>query len=123
MERLLNFDEVLAQQVRQKPELFIPSLEKAIRNVYRNNYHDSIASEIEDNVPEFQVQIQSSENPRMLRDLQSNLVGQLIVVPGIVTSASRTNIKATSVTWKCSNCGHELVSKIKFGFGGSASPR
>ena len=55
--------------------------------------------------------------------MQSNLVGQLIVVPGIITSASRTNIKATCVTWKCSNCGHEKQDKIKFGFGGSAAPR
>ena len=59
----------------------------------------------------------------MLRDLQSGLVGTLIVIPGIITAASRTNIKATSVTWKCQNCGHEVVTRIKFGFGGAAAPR
>ena len=90
-----------------KPDLYIPAIEKAIQNVYRNHYHESITEEDEE-VPLFQVQIQSDENPRMLRDLQSNLIGQLIVVPGIITSASRTNIKATRITWKCSNCGHEL---------------
>ena len=123
IDRMLGFDEVLAQQVRQKPEMFIPSLEKAIQNVYKNNYHDSITEVEGEEVPSFQVQIQTDENPRMLRDLQSNLVGQLVVIPGIITSASRTNIKATSVTWKCSNCGHELQQAIKFGFGGSHAPR
>jgi DNA replicative helicase MCM subunit Mcm2 (Cdc46/Mcm family) len=44
------------------------------------------------------VQIHSDENPRMLRDLQSNLIGQLIVVPGIITNASRTAIRASKVT-------------------------
>jgi len=59
----------------------------------------------------------------MLRDLTSNLIGNLIVVPGIVTSASRTNLRATQVTWRCSNCGHERTDPIKFGFGGAKAPR
>lgn len=59
----------------------------------------------------------------MLRDLQSNLMGQLVVVPGIITSASKTSIRATQVTWKCSNCGHEKTVQMKFGFGGTAAPR
>ena len=54
---MLGFDEVLAQQVRQKPEMFIPSLEKAIQNVYKNNYHDSITEVEGEEVPSFQVQI------------------------------------------------------------------
>lgn len=43
----------------------------------------------------------------MLRDLQSNIIGQLIVVPGIITNASRAAIRASKVTVKCRNCGHE----------------
>ena len=65
--------------------------------------------EYDEEVPKFQVQIQSDENPRMLRELQSNLVGHLVVIPGIITSASKTSIKATKVTYKCKNCGHEKI--------------
>ena len=59
----------------------------------------------------------------MLRDLQSNLMGQLVVVPGIITAASKTHIKSTSVVIKCSNCGHEKTLPMKTGFGGTQLPR
>ena len=59
----------------------------------------------------------------MLRDLTSNVVGQLVVIPGIITAASKTEIKATNVTMRCSNCGHEKSVALKHGFGGAALPR
>jgi DNA replication licensing factor MCM5 len=59
----------------------------------------------------------------MLRELQANLVGSLIVVPGIITAASKTSIKATKVVVKCTNCGHEKELSIKSGFGGVQIPR
>jgi DNA replicative helicase MCM subunit Mcm2 (Cdc46/Mcm family) len=59
----------------------------------------------------------------MLRDLQSNLMGQLVVIPGIITAASKTMIKSTSVVIKCSNCGHEKTISMKQGFGGTQMPR
>ena len=55
----------------------------------------------------------------MLRDLQSNLMGQLVVVPGIVTAASKTMIKSTTVVIKCQNCGHEKSLNMKHGFAGT----
>ena len=105
MQLLLNFDERLAQDVRTAPETLMPVLESATKKVYHNNYHETIASE-HDPVPNWQVQIFSDENPKNLRDLTSNLVGKMIVVPGIITSASRTAIKATEITWRCSACEH-----------------
>ena len=74
-------------------------------------------------LPSFQVQIHSEENPKMLRDLQSNLVNQLVVVPGIITAASKTQIKATQVTVRCGNCGHEKKLKINLGFSKTSIPR
>ena len=59
----------------------------------------------------------------MLRDLQSNLIGQLIVIPGIITAATKTHIKANKVVVRCSNCGHEKEIKANGGFGGYAIPR
>ena len=59
----------------------------------------------------------------MLRDLQSNLIGQLVVVPGIITAATKTHIKANTVVVRCTNCGHEKEIKANGGFGGLAIPR
>lgn len=59
----------------------------------------------------------------MLRDLQSNLVGNLVVIPGIITAASKTQIKATKVVVKCGNCGHEKSMKVESGFHGVQIPR
>ena len=59
----------------------------------------------------------------MLRDLQSNLIGQLIVVPGIITNASRTAIRASKVTVQCKNCGHQKLLSVSQGFGGISVPR
>lgn len=50
-------------------------------------------------------------------------MGQLVVVPGIITAASKTSIRATTVTWQCSGCGHLKTVPMKFGFGGTSAPR
>lgn len=59
----------------------------------------------------------------MLRDLQSNFIGQLIVVPGIITNASRTSIRASKVIVQCRNCGHQKQLTVSSGFGGISIPR
>jgi len=38
------------------------------------------------------------EDPRMLRNLDSELVGKIVVVPGIITSASKAQIKASMLS-------------------------
>lgn len=119
---LLNFDERLAMDVRSNPETLVPILESATKKVYHNNYHESIGDG-EDAVPNWQVQLYSDEQPKNLRDLTSNMVGKMIVVPGIITAASRTCIKATCITWKCSACDHTYSQDLKFGFGGAQARR
>lgn len=59
----------------------------------------------------------------MIRDLQSNLVGQLVVIPGIITAASKTAIKATKVVYRCKNCGHEKELNNPWGYGAAPYPR
>ena len=123
MQLLLNFDEHLAMQLRNNPETITPVLESATKKVYQNNYHATIADSESDPVPEWQVQIFSDENTKNLRDLTSQVVGKMVVVPGIITSASRTSIKATEITWRCSSCEHTYKQSIKFGFGGAQAKR
>ena len=59
----------------------------------------------------------------MLRDLQSEHVGQLVVVPGIITSASKSQIKASRLKMTCKNCGFEKLLTIHSGLGGVSMPR
>ena len=75
MDHLLNFDNELSKQLRNQPATYLPEFERAIQNVYRNNYQASVEGQDEiagiDSTPTFQVQVSSDENPKMLRDLQS----------------------------------------------------
>ena len=50
-------------------------------------------------------------------------MGKLCVVPGIITAASKTMIKSTSVCIRCSNCGHQKTLTMKSGFAGTQMPR
>jgi DNA replicative helicase MCM subunit Mcm2 (Cdc46/Mcm family) len=59
----------------------------------------------------------------MLRDLQSNLVGRIICIPGIITSTSKTAVRARTVVYKCSSCGHEKRSEVPMGLAGTNPPR
>lgn len=61
--------------------------------------------------------------PKMLRDLQSHLIGKLVVIPGIITHASRTHIKANVILARCKNCGHEKIIKTGAGYGSLQLPR
>ena len=90
--------------------------------MYRTHYFKNDFMEGE-TAPFFQIHIHSDENPRMIRDLQSNLVGQLVVIPGIITNASRTLIRASNVVVRCGNCGHEKEIKVGLGYGGVSVPR
>lgn len=51
------------------------------------------------------------------------MIGKLIVIPGIITNASRTAIKATKITYRCSNCEHEKTIKTGSGYGSHTYPR
>ena len=96
----MAFDEQLVSMFRQKPTQYIKVFEKAVAAIYKTDYMDELSPDLYE-VPKFQVQVSSDENPIMLRDLQSNLVGKIICIPGIITSTSKTNIRARTAVWKC----------------------
>jgi DNA replication licensing factor MCM5 len=47
----------------------------------------------------------------------------MVVIPGIVVSAGKTNVKTTMLLAKCSNCGHEKNIVVAPGFAGASTPR
>ena len=58
----------------------------------------------------------------MLRDLQSNLVGKLVCIPGIITSTSKTAIRIRKSVHKCRNCGHLKEQEVSFGLSRPVAP-
>lgn len=73
--------------------------------------------------PPFEVQIRSLEDPKMLRKLGSDQVGRMVVVPGIITSASKSQIKASKLSIRCRHCGDSKQIIVKSGLAGAVLPR
>lgn len=71
----------------------------------------------------FQVSLTSQQRPISLRELASDLVGQLIVVPGIVLSVSKPSTKITFVVARCRSCGHRYTHNQDAGLNGVDLPR
>lgn len=59
-----------------------------------------------------------------MRDIKpEQFVSRLVIVPGIVTSASRPKHKATKVTIQCRTCKNTKILPCKPGMGGTLIPR
>ena len=74
-------------------------------------------------VPDFQFLLKSESQAKSLRELNSNLIGQMVVVQGIVVSASKPSIKASTLAVQCRNCGNVKLIPVRSGFGGVTLPR
>jgi DNA replication licensing factor MCM5 len=74
-------------------------------------------------VLKFQVSLISRQRPISLRDLTSDLVGQLIVIPGIVVSVSKPSTKIVFLTSQCRSCGFKYTQNVDPGFTGVDLPR
>jgi len=93
MDHLHAFDDMLVKCFRNNPSDYIKVFESAVETIYRTDYYDEMNPDMEVS-PKFQVQIHSDENPKMLRDLQSDLIGKLVCLPGIIVSTSKSTIRA-----------------------------
>ncbi|CAI2387452.1 unnamed protein product [Moneuplotes crassus] len=114
---LYNFDSKLCSMLRNHPFEYLKIFEEACQEVYA-----SLNSEDPFGPPLFEVQIRSLEDPRMLRKLDSEMVNKMIVVPGIITSASKSQIKASKLCVRCRNCGDTKQIILKSGLAGAYVP-
>jgi DNA replicative helicase MCM subunit Mcm2 (Cdc46/Mcm family) len=121
MEHLHAFDDGLVRLFRNNPTDYIKVFESAVETIYRTDYYDEMNPDMEVS-PRFQVQVHSDENPKMLRDLQSDLIGKLICIPGIIVSTSKSSIRTRKAVYTCQNCGHEKVMEVPFGLTRVISP-
>ncbi|KAK6590523.1 DNA replication licensing factor MCM5 like AAA+ ATpase [Cryptosporidium xiaoi] len=93
---------------KKAPLRYIPSCEYALKLVYldligkaKKNISEE---EINNLVPDIQLQIISNLEPTLIRDLKSNLMEKLVTVPGIVIQASKPNKKASKLRIICRQC-------------------
>ena len=77
----------------------------------------------EESIPEFQLQLISTERPKAIRAVDSNSVSKLIVIRGIVISITKPQIKATKLVLRCSNCNEPYEVKLGRGLKGGYTPR
>ena len=119
LEDLNSFEPGLCQRVREAPGDYIPAFEEAADEYYVSLQPADAAV----NRPHFQISLKSNEHPRMLRSLDSDLVGKLVVVPGIIVASSKPVIKAKVIVAQCKACQNKISLKVGAGFGGVNLPR
>ena len=95
-------------------------MEKAIKEVC---FELSVNFKKIEDVPDFQFLLKNYANPRSLRDLTSVNIGQLVVIHGIIVSASKPQIKASKLVVQCRNCGNIKIVSMHSSSSGSNVPR
>lgn len=123
LQDIKNFDAFLGQQLEEKPSVYLPLLEEAtvalLQNLHGVNEDGSKA--------DFSVQVMLSSSqqfgPATIRALSSDNVSQLIMIPGIVTSASKPKHVATAVSVMCKECRLETTFPGPAGLGPVSLPR
>jgi hypothetical protein len=124
LDDLAAFDPELANTLQRAPSDFIPVLEAAATETAVKEF-TSGAGQTQQPV---QILLKSSGNAFPIRALNSTHVGRLVMVPGIVISASRVQAKATHIAVVCKNpeCRYAkepLEIPCSTGFGGANIPK
>jgi len=115
---LNNFDMKLGSLISEKPLEFHQDLEQATKETLI-----SLIMKQDIEMPNFQVQIISNEIPKALRLLKSDLLGKLITVRGIITSANKVQLKSKKLKIECKNCGHKKDIVVAPGIPSFGIPR
>lgn len=104
IDSIMGYDNQLGHLIFNEPERCLELFEQAITKYAR---------EITDDVPQIQVLLTTKAEPTPLRQIDSNLIKKLIVVPGLVISTTPVSSRATKIKAVCSGCGHVLTIECK----------
>ena len=74
-------------------------------------------------VPNFQFLLKCDSSPKNLRQLTATSVQKLVVIQGIIVSATKPAIKASNLAVQCRHCGDVKYLYVKSGYGGVSIPR
>ncbi|KAF7459111.1 putative DNA replication licensing factor MCM5 [Cryptosporidium felis] len=98
----------LLQCFKNAPLKYIPICENVLKEVYLEligrHKRDITEEEINELVPDIQLQIVSNQEPTLIRDLKSSVMEKLVIVPGIVIQSSRPQKKASKLKILCRQC-------------------
>ena len=139
---LIAHDAELAREMREKPNEYLPIMEEAVADVVESftpnealtngeepDAGGALIAEEEDrrrgrrDRANVQVKLTSKEIPRALRSLNSNDVGKLVYVPGIVIATSKARTKAKNMVLECQKCGNTVSLQLGSGYSGANVPR
>jgi len=119
----------LAHALIDNPAEFLPYFEQAAK-AESQRIHSRREDGSEPEVKDVQVMLFKSgpggelADSLSMRDIKpEQYVSRLVIVPGIVTSASRPKHKATRVTLQCRTCKTSKIMFCKPGLGGTMVPR
>jgi len=113
-----NFDIKLGSLISEQPLEYHQDLERATKEAL-----SSLILNIDIEVPNFQVQLISDQNPKALRQLKSDLLGKLITVRGIITSANKVQLKSKRMSLQCKNCSYKKWVDVGPGIPSFSIPR
>ena len=119
LEHLFQFDEELANLMQHFPAQLLPAFEDAATEAGKLGQaiiETSRTLEEDLNIIRPQVMLKSKQQPLLIRDLHSEHIGKLVVVPGIIISASKTNSKPTQLIIACRFCGKKKSIPASAGY-------
>lgn len=105
---------MLTSAAAENPSEYLPLLELVATETAREEFAAPAGDALADGEQHVQVVLRSSGNSIPIRQLSSVHVSRLVMVPGIVISASRVQAKATHLFLRCKNreCNDEMEVKV-----------
>ncbi|KAI8070893.1 MCM2/3/5 family-domain-containing protein [Gongronella butleri] len=115
MSHLISFSEDLANKLANSPAEHLPLFEMAVKDSAKRILFAMPGTVDDAEVPDCQVTLTSDANVIQIRDLNSNYIGKLVRIPGIIIGASTLSSRATYVTIMCKSCRSTKVLPMQGG--------
>lgn len=115
---IISFNEDLNRKLLQQPSEMVPLFERAILDIAKR-----IAYLADISISSCQLILSSSNTILSLRNLDSDHIGRIVRVSGIIISASVLSSTATSVSLICRNCKHTTHQSVPLGFSSPSLPK
>jgi len=126
LNHLNSYDKVLQDLVQTYPTSYLALFEQASKLALGDIIHQD-SQELgmggESTLPDIQVLVKSDQRSVALRRIAADDINRLLHVPGIITSASKTRAKATTVKIRCRACKNTKELACDNAFGGVTLPR
>ncbi|OBZ91148.1 DNA replication licensing factor mcm5 [Choanephora cucurbitarum] len=120
---LINYNADLANKLTNTPADYLPLFENAVKESAKRILFANPNSVSNMDVPDCQVTLKSDANVVQIRDLNSDYIGKLVRIPGIVIGASTLSSRATQVSAMCRNCRDIKIIPVTGGFSSITLPR